>query len=134
MAAFAVQEALISVDDNVPDITYGCLSTVPHHGIRRFVNAMTLISIEAYTLFLQLNQAMLGSRTYGCSVAISKQVMFYLADHVDRPFNSEALGRHLNLNYSYISTVFRRETGQSVIERILNCASTKQSNSCAKAT
>lgn len=77
---------------------------------------MTLISIEAYTLFLQLNQAMLGSRTYGCSVAISKQVMSYLADHVDRPFNSEALGRHLNLNYSYISTVFRRETGQSVIE------------------
>lgn len=58
---------------------------------------MTLVSIEAYALFLQLNKAMLGSRTSGRSAAISKQVMAYLAEHADRPFDSEVLGRHLNL-------------------------------------
>lgn len=36
--------------------------------------------------------------------------------NTERDFDAQALSKHLNLNYSYISSAFKKQTGQSVIE------------------
>lgn len=83
-------------------------------------HGMTRTSILVYQLFLDLHQATLTqeiSETYGGKAnSISGRVMDYLVAHSNSEFDSGKLSRELSLNYSYLSSSFKKQTGQSIIE------------------
>lgn len=80
---------------------------------------MTHICIQSYLLFMDLHRASLKpflGNAGGRSDTIAERVMRYLLKNTERDFDAQALSKHLNLNYSYISSAFKKQTGQSVIE------------------
>lgn len=83
-------------------------------------HGMTRISMQACELFLDLHQAIVqpvsGHSAGGKKDMLVGRVMSYLSLHADKDFDSERLSSHLSLNYSYLSSTFKKLTGQSVIE------------------
>lgn len=85
---------------------------------KRTDHIMTKISMQAYELFLELQQAtdIAASRSEGKADTIAGRVMAYLVKHAEEDFNSRKLSTCLELNYSYVSAAFRKQTGQSIIQ------------------
>ncbi|WP_245600115.1 helix-turn-helix transcriptional regulator [Paenibacillus harenae] len=81
---------------------------------------MTRISMQAYHLFLDLHQASVKRESRedsaGKKAAVTGRVITYLTEHADRDFDSESLSGQLKLNYSYLSSAFKKSTGQSIVE------------------
>lgn len=84
------------------------------------LHGMTRTSIQVYELFLDLHEATVSGEAVptpiGKMSSLAGKVMAYLVDHASEEFQAEELARELALNYNYISTVFRKHTGQTVIE------------------
>ena len=55
-----------------------------------------------------------GSRS-GTGRLDSGAALHYLAEHLDRPIRAEEIAASLNVSTGYLSTVFKRHTGQSLI-------------------
>jgi AraC family transcriptional regulator of arabinose operon len=82
-------------------------------------NAMTLISLQCYQLFLELQQANLSQQaknTSGKTDTIAGRVLDYLKQHTEEDFDAKQLSAYVKLNYSYLSAAFKKLTGQSIIE------------------
>lgn len=83
-------------------------------------HGMTRTSMEVYQLFLDLHETSLSfaadANAYGKGASLTGKVMAYLIDHAGEEFHAEALARHLDMNYNYVSTTFRKLTGQTIIE------------------
>ncbi|WP_373232567.1 helix-turn-helix domain-containing protein [Cohnella sp.] len=82
-------------------------------------NGMTLISLQAYQLFLELRQAELSrtaKKTAGKTNRVAGKVMGFLTRHVEEDFDSKLLSTYVNLNYSYLSATFKKITGQNIVE------------------
>ncbi|MFD2328029.1 helix-turn-helix domain-containing protein [Cohnella sp. GCM10020058] len=88
--------------------------------IRRFAEprayAMTRLSLDVYALFLELAEPASDNAVLPRAASVSQRIIPCLIEHADRPFDADALGKRVNLNYSYMSAAFRKETGQSIIE------------------
>jgi AraC family transcriptional regulator of arabinose operon len=80
---------------------------------------MTEISVQAYQLFLNLHQKMASRKQTNlpkqADVHVSR-ILEYLNAISDREFDSKQLSDYMNLNYSYISSFFTKQTGQTIIE------------------
>ncbi len=82
-------------------------------------NGMTLISLQVYRLFLELQQASLTNsdkKTAGKTNTIAGRVMGYLTEHAEEDFDSKQLSACVKLNYSYLSATFKKITGHSIVE------------------
>ncbi|MHA7964222.1 helix-turn-helix domain-containing protein [Paenibacillus sp. CAU 1782] len=84
------------------------------------LHGMSRTSLEVCKLFLDLHEASVSvgaaAEAYGKGASLVGKVMTYLADHADGEYQAAALARHLEMNYNYISTAFRRLTGGTIIE------------------
>ncbi|MNZ87965.1 HTH-type transcriptional activator Btr [compost metagenome] len=89
-----------------------------YHKLR--LHGMTRTSLAVYELFLDLHETSISLHTetsvYGKGAALTGKVMTYLIDHANEEFLAESLARHMELNYNYVSTTFRKLTGQTIVE------------------
>lgn len=88
------------------------LSTPPAQGAHK----MTRASLNVYQFFLELHAAV--SDHDGSAEAArrsTERIMSYLVAHLEDPFDAARLQAHLNMNYSYISALFKRATGKSIV-------------------
>jgi len=95
------------------------LKTLAENVSQHAEHGMTKVSIQAYEMFLELQQSTIRQtslRSAGKADTISGRVMAYLMQHVEEDFNSGKISKCLELNYSYISATFKKQTGQSIIE------------------
>jgi AraC family transcriptional regulator, arabinose operon regulatory protein len=83
-------------------------------------HGMTRISMQAYLLFMELQQAWLPPtahwETRRSTDYIDGRVMAYLMQHSEEDYDSGKLAGHMNLNYSYLSAAFKKLTGRSILE------------------
>ncbi|MBB3154791.1 AraC-like DNA-binding protein [Paenibacillus endophyticus] len=84
-------------------------------------HGMTHISIRVFQLFLDLQkefalQSNGKERKSGSTETISKRVMAYLMEHCEQDFDSMCLAGHMNLNYSYLSSAFKAQTGRTIVD------------------
>jgi len=83
-------------------------------------HGMTRISIQVYQLLLDLHQALVKHKAEDSKIdkkdMLAGRVLTYLSQQTDTDFNSKSLSDHLKLNYNYLSTTFKQQTGQSIIE------------------
>jgi AraC family transcriptional regulator of arabinose operon len=90
------------------------------HYLKPQIHGMTLISMEVFRFFLDLHQATMDSHSFIQQTedgsALVGKVLTYLSNHADRPFNSKNLSMKLKFNYNYLSAVFSKQTGYSIIE------------------
>lgn len=85
-------------------------------------HGMTWLSLHICELFLELEQAA-NSHPHPESDPINKKadtlvgkVLQYLTLHAESDFDSHKLSAALHLNYSYLSTTFKKKTGQTIVE------------------
>ncbi|OMF26248.1 AraC family transcriptional regulator [Paenibacillus sp. FSL H8-0548] len=80
---------------------------------------MVHVSLRVCQLFLELQKEVaqqgngpLKSKTD----TISSRVMSFLLEHAEGDFDSLSISAHMNLNYSYLSSMFKEQTGQTIVE------------------
>lgn len=56
-----------------------------------------------------------GTGRLDSGAALADAALHYLAEHLDRPVRAEEIAASLNVSTGYLSTVFKRHTGQSLI-------------------
>lgn len=80
----------------------------------------TRTSLQVYELFLDLHAASVSKEdtpsVHAKSASLVGKVTAYLMDHAHMEFHAEQLSQHMGLNYNYISTTFRQQSGQTIIE------------------
>ncbi len=82
-----------------------------HHGAK--------ISMKVYELFLDLQHAsesQIPEHSVSANNAIAGRVITYLTANIESDFEASELSDHLGLNYSYVSSAFKRLTGQRILE------------------
>ncbi|SDD06502.1 AraC-type DNA-binding protein [Paenibacillus sp. UNCCL117] len=81
---------------------------------------MTEASLEAYRLFIGLQQHSPSPSREGTHAGKAEahvaRIMDYLARHASEEFDAGSLAVYMGLNYSHLSSLFARRTGQTIIE------------------
>lgn len=84
------------------------------------LHGMIRTSLAVCEMFLDLHEASvshdLHTSGYGRGTSLTGKVMTYLNAHANEEFLAESLARHIGLNYNYLSTTFRKLTGQTIVE------------------
>ncbi|MCR8636461.1 AraC family transcriptional regulator [Paenibacillus radicis (ex Xue et al. 2023)] len=79
------------------------------------IHKMTRISLNVFQFFLDLNAAAKDGPA-GAAHRLTERVMAILAANLEQPFDAAHLQAQLNMNYSYISSSFKKSTGQTIVE------------------
>lgn len=82
-------------------------------------HSMMNVSLRVCQLFLELQKEVLqqdrGMQT-GKTDTIAGRVMSFLMQHAEEDFDSRSIADHMSLNYSYLSSAFKEQTGQTIVE------------------
>jgi AraC family transcriptional regulator of arabinose operon len=73
--------------------------------------AISLLSNELFLNLYRLNQQ---NRTLNKSDVLVQKIIVYLENHLECKISSSDLSSFLQLNYKYLSTLFRKHTGSSI--------------------
>ncbi|WP_426452465.1 AraC family transcriptional regulator [Paenibacillus sp. S-38] len=78
---------------------------------------MTRTSLSVYSFLLDLHTSAshAANGAVGSGSRLADRVMAYLSSRVEEPYDGVKLAAHLNMNYSYVSSSFKKATGQSII-------------------
>jgi len=63
----------------------------------------------------------MGSRTIDRSSRVVEAAREYICNHLDRPISREEIAAYVYLNSAYLSRLFKKETGMSIIDFIIKC-------------
>lgn len=81
-------------------------------------HSMTRSSISVLQLFLDLHtsSAFRQAAVPDSKHSLVEQIMSYLSERLEEPYDAGGLQAHLNMNYSYLSSLFRKSTGYSIVQ------------------
>ncbi|WP_284646145.1 AraC family transcriptional regulator [Paenibacillus silviterrae] len=84
---------------------------------------MTEVSMNAYRLFIGLQELQQQSKVQqqeaapsGKAEAHVARILDYVTLHAEEEFDSKQLAKFMGLNYSHLSSLFAKRTGQTIIE------------------
>ncbi|WP_163539315.1 AraC family transcriptional regulator [Gracilibacillus sp. YIM 98692] len=76
----------------------------------------TITSIQVFQLFLDLYVESLNESSYKKSNRIVTKMVQLFHKHKEQKLTSQQIADKLGMNYSYLSTVFKKQTGKSVTQ------------------
>lgn len=76
---------------------------------------MVRVSMQAMELFLQLYDLASEQNRTARSELITLKIIEYLRTHANSELDSQDLANTLQLNYNYLSTLFKKSTGKTII-------------------
>lgn len=76
---------------------------------------MIRVSIQVMELYLQLCDAANDQKSAARSDMITFKIIDYLRTHADSELDSRHLSNALQFNYNYLSTLFKKSTGKTII-------------------
>lgn len=82
-------------------------------------HGMMQLSLRVCQLFLDLQKQMIQQekdRQTGKADTIAGRVMTFLMQRSEEDFDSSSIASYMKLNYSYLSSAFKEQTGQTIVE------------------